>query len=252
MFARKKEHRQANVDMSVLDHLDELRKRIIIIAVVIFAATLISFFFVNNILDILIKPAKELELIYTTPAEAFMSQIRLSFIAGALLTLPLTLYQVMAFIMPGLRDAEKKVVAPLIIAMILLFFLGMLFGYYFVFPIILKFFLGFATEQLMPFFTISAYISFTVSFLVGFGGAFQLPIVFWFLGYFGILSSKFLRKNRKYAILVIFILAAILTPPDVFSQILMAIPLLALYEVGTILVQLTERRRAKLEKVEEL
>jgi sec-independent protein translocase protein TatC len=252
MLARKKKPKDANVDMSVLDHLDELRKRLIIIAITVFVATVVCFFFVNDILDILIKPARELELIYTTPAEAFMSQIRLSFIAGVLLTMPLTLYQVMAFILPGLRDAEKKVVVPLIISMILLFILGMLFGYLFVFPIILRFFLGFASDKLTPYFTISAYISFTVSFLVGFGGAFQLPIVFWFLGFFGLLSSNFLKKNRKYAILVIFILAAILTPPDVFSHVLMAIPLLVLYEIGLILVLFTERRRTKLAKAENI
>lgn len=251
-MALGKKKQYDDVEMSFFDHLEELRRRLIFIAIAIFVATVISFFYVDQILAILTKPAKNLELIYTTPAEAFMSQIRLAFITGVLVTLPFTFYNVLAFIMPALREAERKAVIPLVISMILLFALGIIFGYVVVFPFALYFFLGFAREGLVPLFTISSYISFTVSFLVAFGVVFQVPLVFWFLGYLSLISSEFLRKNRKYAVLVIAILSAIITPPDVFSQILMMGPLMLLYEIGVTLVRVTERKRARLEEVEEV
>jgi sec-independent protein translocase protein TatC len=144
---------------------------------------------------------------------------------------------------------EKRTIIPLLIFMNLLFFLGMAFSYYIVFPYALKFFMGFETETLQPLFTISRYISFVVAFLISFGAVFQVPVVFWFLGRIGLISSQFLRKKRKFAILVMAVLSAVITPPDIFSQLLMIAPLLVLYEIGVILVRLTERqRRRKAEK----
>jgi len=248
MAAKKK----VDLEMSFFDHLEELRKRLIILSVVIFAAMIVCFTFVEQILDIITRPAEHLELIYTTPAEAFMSQLRLSFIAAVMLTLPFTIYQVLAFILPALRETEKKAIIPLVITMCLLFALGILFGYYVVFPFALFFFLGFATEGLMPLFTISAYISFVFSFLVAFGIVFQVPLVFWFLGRLSLISSSFLKKNRKYAILVTAVLSATITPPDIFSQILMIGPMIVLYEIGLLLVRAAEKKRAKLEEIGEV
>jgi len=245
MASKKK---RADVEMSFFEHLEELRKRLIAVAVVILVASVICFAFVNRILDFLTAQADNLELIYTTPAEAFMSQMRLAFTAGVLITLPFTLYQILAFIMPALRETEKKSVIFLLISMIFLFFLGISFGYYIVFPYALTFFLGFAREGLLPLFTISRYISFVVSFLVAFGVVFQVPLIFWFLGHLSLISSNFLRVNRKYAVLIIAIISAVITPPDVFSQILMIVPLMVLYEIGLLLVRLTERKRARLEE----
>jgi len=249
MASKKKS--KAVIDMSFFDHLDELRKRFIYIAIVVIIATVISFSFVDQLLAILTGQADNLDLIYTTPAEAFMSQIRLSFIAGVLITLPFTLYNLLAFIMPALRKAEKKSVILLVFFMVFLFFLGVSFGFFVVFPYALNFFLGFATDGLLPLFTISRYISFVVSFLVGFGVVFQVPLVFWFLGRFSIVSSTFLRTNRKYALLIIAILSAVITPPDIFSQVLMVGPMMVLYEIGVLLVRLTERKRAKMEQADE-
>lgn len=240
MVAKVKE-----VDMSLVGHLDELRKRIIFIAAVIFVAAIISFTFVNDILVFLTAPADDMSLIYTTPAEAFMAQIRLAFTAGAVLTLPITFYQVLAFIMPALRRVEKRTIVPLLIFMNLLFFVGMAFSYYVVFPYALKFFMGFETETLLPLFTVSRYISFVVSFLIAFGAVFQVPVVFWFLGRMGLISSQFLRKKRKFAILIMAVLSSVITPPDIFSMILMMAPLLVLFEIGVILVRLTERQRKR-------
>lgn len=234
--------------MSILDHLDELRKRLMIIALILLVAALASFFFVTDILDFLTAPAKDMQLIYITPAEAFISQIRLAIIAAIIVTLPLTIYQVLLFILPALKQTEKKAIYPFVIAMFFLFGLGMAFAYYVVLPFALFFFLGFSTETLVPQFTISSYISFVTSFLLAFGSIFQIPLVFWFLGAIGLVSSGFLRTNRKYAVLIIAIISAVITPPDVFSQLLMMGPLMFLYETGVFLIRMTERKRARQER----
>jgi sec-independent protein translocase protein TatC len=242
MATRKK---NIDMEMSFYEHLDELRKRLIIIAIIIFVAALACFAFIDDIIFFLTSKAENLNLIYTTPAEAFMSQIRLSFLSGSLLTLPFTLYQVLAFIMPALRKKEKKAAILLLFFMVILFYTGLLFAYYVVFPYALFFFLGFSTEGLLPLFTISSYISFVASFLIGFGLVFQVPLIFWFLGRLSIVSSAFLRTNRKYALLIIAIISAVITPPDLFSMLLMMGPLLLLYEIGILLVRLTERRKLR-------
>lgn len=236
-------------EMNLFEHLDELRKRILIIAAAIFVAAIISFAFVSDILAFLVAPAGSMDLIYTTPAEAFMAQIRLSFTVGAVLTLPVTFFQVLLFVMPALRRAEKRTVIPLIIFMNLLFFMGMAFSYYVVFPFALRFFLGFETDMLAALFTISRYLSFVVAFLVSFGAVFQVPVVFWFLGKIGLVSTRFLKQKRKFAILVMAVMSAVITPPDFFSQLLMIGPLLVLYEIGIFMVRITERKRGKMPKV---
>ena len=129
-------------------------------------------------------------------------------------------------------------------AICLLFLLGLSFAYLVVFPFAIIF-LGFATAELGAEWSIARYLSFATSFLFAFGLVFQIPLIFWFLGSIGVLSAAFLRRNRKFAIVIILILAAVLTPPDVFSQIMMAIPLLLLYECGILMVAIAGRRRAK-------
>lgn len=236
---------KSDVNMSFLEHLDELRNRLIVIAIAILILSVACFCFVDKILFILTRQAEGLELIYTMPAEAFTSQIRLAVIAAVFISLPFTIYQILAFISPALRSVERITLLALLFMMVFLFFAGVAFGYFAVFPFALRFFLGFSSAELLPLFTISRYISFVVSFLVAFGLVFQVPLIFWFLGSMSLLSSQFLGSNRKYALLVNAIISAIITPPDVFSQILMIIPLAILYEVGFVLVRISERKRAK-------
>lgn len=233
-------------EMSFFEHLDELRKRLIYIAFAILIGAIICYNFVDQILFFLTMPAGDLELIYTTPAEAFMSQIRLSLTAGVVVAMPFIIYQILAFILPGLYRPEKKSLLLMVFSMLFLFVLGISFGYFIVFPYALFFFLGFAKEGLTALFSISSYISFAFSFLLAFGLAFQVPLIFWFFGYLGLVSSEFLKRNAKYALLIIAIIAAIITPPDVFSQIMMIIPLYVLFQTGIFLVRLTERKRAKI------
>lgn len=234
---------KSDADMSFLEHLDELRKRLIVIAIAILILSIVCFCFVDKILFVLTRQAEGLELIYTMPAEAFTSQIRLAVIAAVFITLPFTIYQILAFISPALRTVERMTLLSLLFLMVFLFFAGVAFGYFAVFPFALRFFLGFSSTELLPLFTISRYISFVVSFLLAFGLVFQVPLIFWFLGSMSLISSQFLGENRKYALLVNAIISAVITPPDVFSQVLMIIPLAVLYEVGFVLVRLSERKR---------
>lgn len=229
----------ANQPLTIMEHFTELRRRLIRVAIFVVLASIVGFVFAPRLLDVL---AMEHVLIYIRPSEAFIAHIRLGLLAGIMASTPMIFYQVLAFLLPALSKREKLV---LIVATIMMFFLfigGLAFAWFLVFPIALDFFASFAHEQLLPWYTVSDYVSFTSGFLLAFGLVFQLPLVFWVLGALGLVSSRFLRSGRKYAILIIVILAALITPPDVVSQILMILPMLVLFEFGILLVRLSERR----------
>lgn len=237
----------AEKSMTFIDHLNELRRRLLVIAIAILAATIVSFIYAEPILEVL---TKGISLIYIRPAEAMMAHFRIAFTAGVMLASPVIFYQFIAFLLPALRGREKRLVLVAVFMMFLLFSAGVCFAWFVVFPFALNFFAGFANERLLPYYTVSEYVSFATGFLLGFGLVFQMPLLFWVLGGLGVVSSRFLRKSRKYALIIILILSAIITPPDVISQVLMAIPMLGLYELGAILVAMTERSRRKREILE--
>lgn len=250
----------------------ELRKRLIIIVIIITLGAVACFIFIEHIRNILLLPGKGLEaeglpaflktlwgyfllpetghemrMIYLTPAEALMANLRLAVISSIVVTLPVLLYQLAALVLSTVRHRRGTTIM-FTVAMYLLFVLGLAFAYCVVLPFALNFFLGFGViMDAEADFSITFYISFMTTFLFAFGLVFQLPLVFWFLGSLGVVSTGFLRRNRKFALLIIIIFAAILTPPDIFSQVLMAIPLMVLYEMGIFLVYLTGRRRARRE-----
>lgn len=226
----------------VISFLGQLRKRLIIMAVSVTAGSILCFCFVEPIRRVLLFPGRDLhiEMIFLNPSEVFMSNLRLAVVAGMIVSLPIILYQAAALIGAVNRHFKKKAVF-LAGGMFLLFVLGICFAYFVVFPFTLEFFLSFSRDDLIPKFSIGQYVSFSVSFLMVFGLVFQLPLAFWFLGLAGLVNTTFLRHNRKYALLVILIISAILTPPDVFSQIMMAIPLMLLYELGIFMVYLARR-----------
>ncbi|MDW7651071.1 MAG: twin-arginine translocase subunit TatC [Bacillota bacterium] len=236
---------------SLIQHLEELRKRLIICVICVFAATVMGFTLADRLHKLLLRPAGNLELIFVSPPEALMANFRLAFMAGLVMAMPLLLYQLLAFILPGLYKDETKVIIPAVLAMVVFFALGVGFAYFTVFPFAIQFFINFASETVSPMFTISNYLSFATSFLFGFGVVFQLPILFWVLGRLGVVDAAFLRRHRKYAVLVIVIASAVLTPPDVISQAMMAGPLMLLYELGILLVVLSRRtkRAAAADKV---
>lgn len=234
--------------MTLIHHLEELRKRLIICVISLVVTAGISFFFVDDIRRLLVKPAGQLQLIYISPPEALMVNIRLAIISGIIVSMPLFAYHFLAFLMPALYKNEKKVILPVVFAMIAMFAVGISFAYRIAFPFAIAFFLQFATEDLVAMFTITQYTNFATQFLLTFGLVFQLPIVFLFLGALNVVTAPQLRRIRKYMFLVIVIGAAIVTPPDVVSQLMVAGPLWVLYEVGIVLVMIVQLRKKKKEE----
>lgn len=218
--------------MSVVGHLAEARRRIIQSLLALCAAFAACYFFQDAIFSLLLIHAKELQLITVRPTELFMEGLTTAFFSGLFLASPVILYQLCAFLWPGLKDNERRWVLRGLLGGAGLFLLGMAFAYYAVIPVALRFLVGLSISGVRPMYTLSNYMSFVWTFLVLFGLAFQVPIVMAFLAGIGLLSPESLRAKRKYCILIIFIISAIITPPDVVSQVLMAAPLIVLYEAG--------------------
>ncbi|MCC5910602.1 MAG: twin-arginine translocase subunit TatC [Clostridiaceae bacterium] len=234
--------------MSLIQHLEELRKRLIVCIATLLLTSIASFMFVEDIRYILIRPAGSLKLIYTTPPEALIANIRLSILAGILLAMPVFTYQFLVFIMPALYKNEKKLLFPIVFAMLIMFSIGIAFAYIVAFPFAITFFLQFASQDLVPMFTITQYTAFVTQFLLTFGLVFLLPLLFVILGMLNIVTAPFLRRIRKYVLLVIAVGAAIITPPDVISQLMIGGPLVVLYEVGILLVAVIQFRKKRRKK----
>jgi len=231
--------------MPVLEHLAELRLRLLISAGALLVAAFVSFNYVELIRGLLTSPLEGLQLIYLSPPEAFMANLRLALISGLVLSSPIIIYELMAFIFPGLLKEEKVFFVAVLFGIVILFAAGVAFAYIIVFPFTIRFFLQFASVELEPKFTVTEYISFLFSFHLGFGLVFQLPLLTWALGKIGLISSGFLKRNRKVALLVMLVLSAVITPPDIISQVVMVFPLALLYEIGIIMVLISERKRSK-------
>ncbi len=219
------------------DHLEELRTRLIrcFIAVAIGAGA--AYGFKEVIFSLLTQPLidalpKGDTIVFTGLPEAFFTYLRVSLLAGLLLASPVIIFEIWMFIAPGLYKKEKWVMAPAILLSVLFFTGGALFGYFLVFPFGFKFFLGFASESIRALPTMREYLSFASKLLMAFGLAFELPIFLTLLAIMGLVTPAFLRKNRKYAVVFFFIFGAILTPPDVVTQILLATPMILLYELS--------------------
>jgi sec-independent protein translocase protein TatC len=218
-------------------HLEELRKRLIICFYAVGVGFVICYFFSNRLFHILMHPLlvampPDEKLIYTGLPEAFFTYLKVAFLAGVLLAVPVIMYQLWMFIAPGLYDKERRLALPIVFLSSLFFMGGALFGYFVVFPFGFKFFMGFASDAIRPLPSMKEYLSFSTKLLFAFGVVFELPLFISFLAKLGIVDVHFLRTKRKYAILLFFVVAAILTPPDVITQIMMAVPLILLYEVS--------------------
>lgn len=226
-----------DVNMGLLGHMSELRRRLLRIVIILLlgwiglfcvAEPMYSFF--SAPLQAALPPGSK--MIYTSPQGMFFTYLKIAAIASLFCTSPLTFYQVWAFVAPGLYREEKRALLPLAFCSSILFVGGAAFCFYLVFPIAFKFFMGFATAEIQPMISVEEYLSFALKILIAFGIVFEMPLFSFFLARFGILSPQFMKKSRPYAIILIFVAAAILTPPDVISQILMAIPMLILYEIS--------------------
>ncbi len=239
----------ADEKLSFTDHLEELRRRLIICLIAIGIGFSISYYFAETIFRFLSSPLYKLlpqnsTFIFTNLTDAFFTYIKLSFFAGIIFAIPVILYQTWRFIAPGLYEHERRYVVPFISLGTLFFIAGISFGFYIVFPVAFKFFVSYTTDSIKILPSIKEYLSFCCSFLLAFGVIFELPIIIFFLARVGIVSEKQLRSNRKYAVLIAFIVAAILTPtPDVVNQTLMAVPIIILYEISIIMIRLLIKKK---------
>lgn len=236
--------------MGLLDHLNELRSRLVRAAIAVGIGFGICWAFVDPLFSILVNPLISIlpegtHAQYTTLPEAFFARMQIAFVAGMFLASPAIFYQIWAFVAPGLYDEEKKYIIPIAFFSAVFFVVGALFCYFVVFPFAFNFFISYSTPEIVITPKISDYLSFVLKLLIAFGLIFEMPIFTLFLARLGILTASMMRRARKYAIVAIFIVAAILTPPDVVSQLLMACPMLLLYEASIGVAVIFSRKPAK-------
>jgi sec-independent protein translocase protein TatC len=229
-------------------HLQELRKRLILCFLAIGGGFVLCYAFADSIFNILALPLMKVmpvggSLIFTSVAEAFFTYMKVAFTAAVILVSPFVLYQIWAFVAPGLYQKEKRYVVPFVLGGSFSFAVGVLFAYFFAIPVGFKFLLGYATDFIKPLPSMKEYLSFSIKFLLAFGLVFEFPVVLVLLAKIGVIDEKTLARQRKYAYLLIFILAAIITPPDFISQVLMALPLIGLYELSILLSRIFGKKQ---------
>ena len=235
--------------LPLLGHLRELRKRIIRILIIIFIGFFALFGISEEIYSFVAEPLvrslpEGSTMIYTKPHGAFFTYMKVSLMCSVIFTCPLTFYQLWAFIAPGLYKEEKKHLLPLAFFSAFFFLAGSAFCYLLVFPVAFGFFMGFGNDFIVPMISVEEYLSFALKLLFAFGVVFEMPLFSFFLSRMGLVTPDSMRKVRKFAILGIFIIAALLTPPDIFSQLLMALPMIILYEASIIVARLARRKKA--------
>jgi sec-independent protein translocase protein TatC len=240
----------AGAKMSFLDHLDELRKRLINCVIALVIGCVVAFIFINQIFSFVMLPLQQMlppggRLIYTQGGEAFMLYIKIGALAGLIVAVPLILTQLWLFIAPGLYSHEKKFAIPFVLFSTVFFLIGALFSHYIAFPWTWKFFISFQTPYMTFMPKISEAFGLYVTMLLGFGLIFQMPTVVLFLARMGVISAGFLVRHTKYAVLAIFVIAAVISPgTDVVSQALMAGPMLGLYGVSILVAWIFGKRKA--------
>lgn len=233
--------------MTVIEHLQDLRKTLIISLVAWLLFTAAAYFiFQDRIFDFLTQPLQEmdLKLVIMTPFEGFMAKLKAACFAGLFFALPVILWEVWRFVLPALHTKEKKYLLIIVPASLVLFVFGLAFSYYLVLGVALKFLILTAGSGFIPMLGASKYLGFVVSILLPFGLVFQLPLAALFFTRIGLITHKGMIQKRKYAIVLIFVIAAVLTPtPDIITQSLMALPMILLYEISILISWLCRKRQ---------
>ncbi len=232
-----------------MDHLSELRARLVRCCIAVGLGFLVCWAVVDPIFNALVNPLLAVlppgsHAQYTTLPEGFFTRMYIAFVAGVFAASPVVFYQIWAFIAPGLYEEEKRHIIPVAIVSALFFAAGGAFCYFVVFPYAFSFFVSFSTSDIVVMPKISDYLNFVLKLILAFGLIFEMPLFALFLARMGLITATLMRSTRRYAILGIFIVAAILTPPDVVSQLLMACPMLLLYEISILVAAVFGRKKA--------
>lgn len=230
-------------NLTLVDHLSELRKRIIYSGIVLLLSTIVCYNFSGIVVKDIINIVPDVNFVFIAPAELLMSYIKISVIGGLVISAPIIILQIWMYVRPGLKKNEKKTITVSLFTGGLFFILGVAFSYFIVLPIMIKFFMGFKIEEIQEMISFSSYLTFVLNSILAFGVVFELPILMVILTKFHIISVSFLKKNRKYIILTIFVIAAILTPPDVITQTLLALPMVLLFEIGILLSKFADKEK---------
>lgn len=245
---QKPEDELAGSEAPLLEHLIELRKRLIISLAAIALLTVVCFVFASWIYDMLLVPFRRsvpnADLIFTAPQELFFTYLNVALFGAIFLGFPIIASQIYMFVAPGLYKKERKAFLPYLIATPAFFLLGGMMVYFAVLPMALHFFAGMQTEDIKMLTSVSEYLGLAMTLIIAFGICFQLPVVLTLLAQIDLINVEHLKKGRRYAVVGILAVAAFLTPPDPISQIGLALPMYLLYEVSILSVRMVERRRA--------
>jgi sec-independent protein translocase protein TatC len=241
---------------TLISHLLELRDRVLRAFLAVLIAFLPCAFFANDLFTLLAQPLiaklpKDSSLIATSVISPFMTPFKLSFFVGLFLAMPVVLYQTWAFVAPGLYRHEKRFAVPLLVSSVFLFYIGVAFAYFFVFPVMFDFFANTTPQGVRMMTDISSYMDFVLTMFLCFGVAFEVPVVVVLLVLTGLVSVEKLAAARGYVLIGIFVVAALLTPPDAVSQTIMAVPMYLLYEGGLLMARMLNRSRRAAEAAAE-
>jgi sec-independent protein translocase protein TatC len=236
-----------------LSHLTELRNRLLIAVVAFGIALIFTYNYKEEIFSVLMQPfvavmPKGSSFIFTSITEAFMAYFKLSLVSAGFLASPVILFELWMFVAPGLYEKEKRYIFPFIIFGSALFVAGALFCYFLVMPFLFRFFVGFGSDFIVPMPSLKEYMGLAIKLLVMFGLMFEMPLLVYYLAKIGVIKYSTLARKRRYAILAIFVVSAVITPPDVASQMLMVVPMYGLYEISIVIARVVGKRKERKEK----
>lgn len=240
-----KKKKRNSKDLTLVGHLAELRIRIIYSGLALIIFSFLGYYFAEPIAKDVIGRAPDMEFVFISPSELMLSYIRIAIFCGLVISAPIILSQIWLFVSPGLEIKQKK---HIVVSLLLgggFFVLGTIFAYVVVLPVVFKFFAGFQMPEIKATISFGNYLNFIIRLLLAFGVVFELPIIMFLFTRLGLLKVEFFIKYRKYMVLIIFIVAALLTPPDVVSQTLLAVPMLLLYEIGILLSRIGQKKLYK-------